>query len=73
MVNQTTQLIVELLDRVSGPARSVANSLRGITRTVRDATGGPITERSPAWARSARPRPAQSRTRLGPTVAALRE
>jgi TP901 family phage tail tape measure protein len=43
MANQTTQLIVELLDRVSGPARGVANSLRGITRSVRDATGGPIT------------------------------
>ena len=43
MASQTTQLIVELLDRVSGPARGVANSLRGITRTVRDATGGPIT------------------------------
>lgn len=43
MASQTTQLIVELLDRVSGPARGVANSLRGITRTVRDATGGPLT------------------------------
>jgi TP901 family phage tail tape measure protein len=43
MASQTTQLIVELLDRVSGPARGVANSLRGITRTVRDATGGPVT------------------------------
>lgn len=43
MASQTTQLIVELLDRVSGPARGVADGLRGITRTVRDATGGPIT------------------------------
>ena len=34
MASQTTQLIVELLDRVSGPARGVANSLRGLTRTV---------------------------------------
>ena len=38
MASQTTQLIVELLDRVSGPARGVSNSLRGITRTVKDAT-----------------------------------
>jgi len=38
MASQTTQLIVELLDRVSGPARGVANSLRGLTRTVRAAT-----------------------------------
>jgi TP901 family phage tail tape measure protein len=43
MATQTTRLIVELLDRVSGPARGVANSLRGITRTVRHATGGAIT------------------------------
>ena len=43
MASQTTQLIVELLDRVSGPARGVANSLRGLTRTVRDATSAPIT------------------------------
>ena len=42
MASQSTQLIVELLDRVSAPARAVANSLRGITRTVRDATGSPI-------------------------------
>ena len=43
MASQTTQLIVELLDRVSGPARGVANSLRGLTRTVRDATSAPVT------------------------------
>ncbi len=43
MSTQTTRLIVELLDRVSGPARGVAKSLRGITRSVQDATGGPIT------------------------------
>jgi TP901 family phage tail tape measure protein len=42
MANLTTQLIVELLDRVSAPARGVANSLRGLTRTVRDATSAPI-------------------------------
>ena len=43
MANLTSQLIVELLDRVSGPARDVANSLRGLTRTVQDATSAPIT------------------------------
>ncbi|MCA3575158.1 MAG: phage tail tape measure protein, partial [Aestuariivirga sp.] len=43
MASQTTRLIVELLDRVSGPARGVANSLRGLTRTIRDATSAPIT------------------------------
>jgi hypothetical protein len=29
MASQATQLIVELLDRVSGPARAVANNLWG--------------------------------------------
>lgn len=43
MASQTTQLIIELLDRVTGPARGVANSLRGLTRMVRDATSAPIT------------------------------
>lgn len=42
MASITSQLIVELLDRVSGPARQVEGSLRGITRTVQEATAGPI-------------------------------
>ena len=42
MASITSQLIVELLDRVSGPARQVSNSLRGITRTVQEAASGPI-------------------------------
>jgi TP901 family phage tail tape measure protein len=43
MASITSQLIVELLDRVSGPAKQVSNSLRGITRTVKEASSGPIT------------------------------
>ena len=43
MANLTSQLIVELLDRVSGPARQVSNSLRGITRTVQEVSSGPLT------------------------------
>ena len=39
MANLTTQLIVELLDKVSVPARGVARSLAGITRSIDDANG----------------------------------
>lgn len=39
MANLTTQLIVELLDKVSAPARGVARSLAGITRSIDDANG----------------------------------
>lgn len=35
----TSQLIMELLDRVTGPARRVSTSLKGVSRTVRDAQG----------------------------------
>jgi hypothetical protein len=42
MASLTSELIVELLDRVSGPARRVAGSLRGITRTVREVASGTI-------------------------------
>ncbi len=42
MANLTSQLIVQLLDRVSGPARAVANSLRGITGAVRSANTAPL-------------------------------
>lgn len=39
MANLTTQLIVELLDKVSAPARGVARSLAGITKSIDDANG----------------------------------
>ena len=39
MANLTTQLIVELLDKVTAPARGVARSLAGITRSIDDANG----------------------------------
>src|SRR5690606_36807549 len=42
MAHLTSQLIVQLLDRVSGPARGVANSLRGISGAVRAANNAPI-------------------------------
>jgi TP901 family phage tail tape measure protein len=42
MPSQTTQLIVELLDKVSAPARAVGRSLAGISRTVKDANGQKI-------------------------------
>jgi TP901 family phage tail tape measure protein len=42
MANLTSQLIVQLLDRVSAPARAVANSLRGISGAVRAANNAPL-------------------------------
>ncbi|MBN9023186.1 MAG: phage tail tape measure protein, partial [Rhizobiales bacterium] len=42
MANLTSQLIVQLLDKVSGPARGVANSLRGISGAVRAANNAPL-------------------------------
>jgi TP901 family phage tail tape measure protein len=39
MASLTSQLVVELLDKVTAPARKVANSLAGISNTVRDANG----------------------------------
>ena len=42
MASITSQLIVSLLDQVTGPARRVANSLRGITRTVKEVASGTI-------------------------------
>lgn len=42
MASLTSQLVVELLDKVTAPARQVANSLAGISNKVRDANGMPI-------------------------------
>ena len=39
MPNVVSQLIVELVDRVTASARKVSASIRGITKTVRDASG----------------------------------
>lgn len=42
MASITSQLIVELLDRVTGPSQKVSNSLRGIGRTIKEVSTGPI-------------------------------
>jgi TP901 family phage tail tape measure protein len=42
MANITSQLIVQLLDQVSGPAKQVGNALRGITRTVQEVARAPL-------------------------------
>ena len=42
MASLTSQLVVELLDKVTAPARRVSNSLAGISNTVRDANGLPV-------------------------------
>jgi TP901 family phage tail tape measure protein len=41
MATRTSQLIVELLDRVSAPARRASDALRGLGRTARDEGGQP--------------------------------
>jgi len=43
MATLTSQLVIELLDRVTSPARRAANALAGISNTVREANGQPIT------------------------------
>jgi TP901 family phage tail tape measure protein len=43
MTQLTSQLVIELLDRVTSPARRAANALAGISNTVREANGQPIT------------------------------
>lgn len=43
MSTLTSQLVIELLDRVTGPARRAANALAGISNTIREGNGQPIT------------------------------
>lgn len=43
MSTLTSQLVIELLDRVTGPARRAANALAGISNTIREQNGQPIT------------------------------
>ncbi|SNS72911.1 phage tail tape measure protein [Antarctobacter heliothermus] len=43
MTQLTSQLVIELLDRVTSPARRAANALAGISNTVRESNGQPIT------------------------------
>lgn len=42
MATLTSQLVVELLDRVTAPARSVSRSLLGISDAARNASGQPV-------------------------------
>lgn len=42
MASITSRLIVSLVDGVTGPAKRVANSLQGITRSVRETSTGPL-------------------------------
>jgi TP901 family phage tail tape measure protein len=43
MSTLTSQLVIELLDRVTTPARRAANALAGISNTIREANGQRIT------------------------------
>lgn len=42
MAALTSQLIVTLLDRVSGPARAASSALRGLNRTAKESAGAPV-------------------------------
>lgn len=43
MATLTSQLVIELLDRVTSPARRAANALAGISNRIRETNGAPIT------------------------------
>lgn len=43
MAREVSQLVVELLDRVSQPARRVSSALGGISRRIRETNGTPLT------------------------------
>jgi TP901 family phage tail tape measure protein len=43
MATLTSQLVIELLDRVTGPARRAANALAGISNRITETNGQPIT------------------------------
>lgn len=61
----TSQLIIELLDRVTGPARKAAGSLRGLNRTVKDSSGINVSMADRIAASQARTNAAIDRARLG--------
>ncbi|TXH45425.1 MAG: phage tail tape measure protein, partial [Desulfurellales bacterium] len=61
----TSQLIMELLDRVTGPARKVAGSVRGMNRTVRESAGAQATMADRIAASQARTQVALDRARIG--------
>lgn len=61
----TSQLIMELLDRVTGPARKVAGSVRGMNRTVRESAGAQTTLSDRIAASQARTQVALDRARIG--------
>ncbi len=63
--SRTSQLIMELLDRVTGPARGAANSLRGLNRTVKDSTGVNVTMADRIAAAQVRTAGALDRARVG--------
>ncbi|OOY21027.1 phage tail tape measure protein [Thioclava sp. DLFJ5-1] len=65
MAQRTSQLVVELLDRVSGPAKRVAAGLRGMNRGIdKDGKGG-VTTQERLHAAIARNDAALSKARMG--------
>lgn len=59
----TSQLIMELLDRVTGPARKVAGSMAGMNRAVRDSSGMQVTAQDRVASTMARSQVAVDRIR----------
>jgi hypothetical protein len=63
--SMTSQLILELLDRVTGPARKAAGSMRGLNRTVKETTGGQVSMADRIAAAQTRTQVSLDRARLG--------
>jgi TP901 family phage tail tape measure protein len=61
----TSQLIMELLDRVTGPARKVAGSLLGMNRATKEAAAGQVTWSDRIASSQARASASLDRARIG--------
>ena len=61
----TSQLIMELLDRVTGPARKVAGSMRGLNRTAKETSTGQVTLADRVASAQARSSASLDRARVG--------
>lgn len=71
MASRTSQLIVELLDRVSGPARKASTSLRGIGKAARAGEAPTFGERINSSLARVNTRLEESRAGLADTIGAF--
>ncbi|KEO53398.1 phage tail tape measure protein [Thioclava pacifica] len=65
MTRRTSQLVVEMIDRVSGSAKRIGRSIRGVNSAVNDSTKGGVTVQERLHAAIARNDAALSRARMG--------